>query len=1037
MERISNVAQLEALRESLHAAHDPERPVVRVCLGPGCLALGANKVSRAFQAAIKGKGIKASVQPLIKETGCHGFCSQGTLVNVDPFDLFYVQVKPEDAEEIVENTLLKGQAVERLLYGDNGTRYRSAAEVPFYKMQQKVVLKNVGVTDPLKIEDALMGGAYRSLARVLTGMTPDEVIAAMEASGLRGRGGGGFPTGRKWRFAVENARKNPGPIYVVGNGDEGDPGAFMDRTLMEGDPHAVLEGMAIGAYALGAQQGYIYVRMEYPLAIKHLRIAIEQARALGLLGENILGTGFNFDVRINRGAGAFVCGEETALIASLEGRVGEPIPRPPYPAEKGLWGRPTIINNVETWANVPLIIDKGAGWYASLGVPTSTGTKVFSLVGKVKNSGLIEVPMGITLAQIVEEIGGGVPGQDRFKAVQTGGPSGGCIPYELKDTPVDYDSLRNVGSIMGSGGMIVMDQRDCVVDVARYFLGFLEEESCGKCLPCRLGLKSMQEYLDNFAKGQGSSQDIDDLLSLARAIMKGSLCALGGTAPNPILTSLRYFRDEYLEHIVDKECRALVCKALSPAPCQYACPAGIDVPNYVALIGHGRYEDALNLIREDNPLPSVCGYVCPAPCESKCRRGETDQPIAIRTLKRFVADFVRKHGEEAPPANIYRKEKVAIVGSGPAGLTAAYYLSRDGYPVTVFEALPVLGGMLRVGIPDFRLPREVLEFDIQTIARRGVTFQTNSPIGKDLTLDDLKKQGYQAIFLSMGAHQDIRLGIKGEEQPGVLSGVEFLRQVALDQKVTLGNNLVVIGGGNVAIDAARTALRLGSSVTILYRRSRAEMPAYAHEVAQALDEGVEIRFLTQPVEISGNGKVTGIVCQDMELGEPDSSGRRRPIPVPGSEKVLTVDAVIKAIGQMPEPLKLSISRKTLKLTRWQTIEAHPVNFSTNIRAVFAGGDVVTGPATVVEAVKAGKQVARSINRYLTGEHLEERSPLPLPRMKTDPLEITPEEAAKLKRPEMPERSASDRVKDFSLVELGFTESQCRNEGKRCLRCDLG
>ncbi len=562
MERTSNIGELEALRENLRAAHDPERPAVRICLGPGCLALGANKVSRAFQAAIKAKRIEASVQPLIKETGCHGFCSQGTLVNVDPFNLFYVKVKPADVEEIVETTLAKGQAVERLLYSDNGTKYRSASEVPFYKMQQKVVLKNVGVIDPLKIEDALMAGAYRSLARVLTGITPDEVIATMEASGLRGRGGGGFPTGRKWRLAAENIRKNPGPMYVVGNGDEGDPGAFMDRTLMEGDPHAVLEGMAIGAYALGANQGYIYVRMEYPLAIRHLSIAIEQARALGLLGTNILGTGFNFDIQINRGAGAFVCGEETALIASLEGRVGEPIPRPPYPAEKGLRGRPTIINNVETWANVPLIIEKGADWYAGLGVPNSTGTKIFSLVGKLKNTGMIEVPMGITLGRIVEEIGGGVPGQDRFKAVQTGGPSGGCIPYELKDTPVDYDSLSKVGSIMGSGGMIVMDQRDCVVDVARYFLHFLEEESCGKCLPCRLGLKSMLEFMDKFARGQGSAQDIDDLHSLARAIMKGSLCALGGTAPNPILTTVKYFKDEYLAHVVEHKCPGGVCRDL-------------------------------------------------------------------------------------------------------------------------------------------------------------------------------------------------------------------------------------------------------------------------------------------------------------------------------------------------------------------------------------------------------------------------------------------------------------------------------------------
>ena len=409
----------------------------------------------------------------------------------------------------------------------------------------------------------------------------------VELSGLRGRGGGGFPTGYKWRKAVDNVRSNPGPVYIVGNGDEGDPGAFMDRAIMEGDPHAVLEGMLIGAYAMGAHQGYVYVRTEYPIAVRHLIIAMEQARRLGLLGKNILGTGFDFDLQVNRGAGAFVCGEETALLASIEGRVGEPVTRPPYPAEQGLWNRPTIINNVETWANVPHIIDKGAKWYAGLGVPHSTGTKIFSLVGKVKNSGLVEVPMGITLGRIVEEIGGGVPGQERFKAVQTGGPSGGILPYELKDIPpeeiklsrvglrprgflpsevkelpVDFDSLVQAGSIMGSGGMIVMDDHDCVVDVARYFLRFLEEESCGKCLPCRLGLKGMQEFLDRFARGQGSPEDIDELKSLAQAIVDGALCGLGGTAPNPVLTSISYFRDEYLAHIVDHKCPAGVCRDL-------------------------------------------------------------------------------------------------------------------------------------------------------------------------------------------------------------------------------------------------------------------------------------------------------------------------------------------------------------------------------------------------------------------------------------------------------------------------------------------
>ena len=580
MKKIKNAAELQVLRQRLLAAQDPEQPVVRVCLGPGCLALGAEKVGQAFKSAIRSKKIKAKVQPLIKETGCHGFCSQGTLVSLSPANLFYVRVRPDDVAEIVETSLAQGKTVERLLYQDNGTSYRSAEEIPFYRAQQKIILKKVGVIDPRDINDALLAGAYQSLSKTLTELSPDEVLRTVEVSGLRGRGGGGFPTGYKWRRAVDNARKNPGPVYVIANGEEGDPGAFMDRAIMEGDPHAVLEGMIIGGYALGANQGFLYVRHEYPLAIHHLSIALQQARALGLLGKNILGSGFNFDLQINRGAGAYVCGEETAIIASLEGRVGEPRTRPPFPAQEGLWGRPTIINNVETWANIAHIIERGAEWYTQLGVPQSTGTKIFSLVGKVKNSGLVEVPMGISLTRLVEEIGGGVPGQPRFKAVQTGGPSGGIIPYESKEPftdyhyhpsdsipgrkeiSVDFDSMAQTGSIMGGGGMIVMDDHDCVVDVARYFLNFLQEESCGKCLPCRLGLKGMLEFLDCFTRGQGAPEDIDALESLGRALVDGSLCGLGRAAPNPVLTSIRYFRDEYLAHIVEHKCPAGVCRDL-------------------------------------------------------------------------------------------------------------------------------------------------------------------------------------------------------------------------------------------------------------------------------------------------------------------------------------------------------------------------------------------------------------------------------------------------------------------------------------------
>jgi NADP-reducing hydrogenase subunit HndC len=562
MEPVTQIEGLKSLYQQLNQDRDEKQPVIRVCMGPGCLAQGADKVAAAFKKALKAKDLAIPVVPLIKETGCHGFCKIGPLVSIDPGELFYTRVKPDDIPEIVEKTLVGGEVLERLLYSDNGDRYTQASAIPFYKLQQKIATRNLGLIDPVLLEDALARGAYQAAGKALTSMTPDEVIKEVEASGLRGRGGAGFPTGRKWRSAVSALKKSPGLAYVVCNGDEGDPGAFMDRAIMEGDPHAVLEGMLIGAYAIGANQGFLYVRAEYPIAIKNLARAIDQARSLGLIGKNILGTGFDFDVQINRGAGAFVCGESTALFTSIEGKAGEPRAKYIRSVERGLWSRPTVLNNVESWANIPVIVEKGGGWYAQIGPANSTGTKAFSLVGKVKNVGLIEVPMGVSLSRIVEEIGGGVPGGKPFKAVQTGGPSGGCIPYQLKDVAVDYDSLIRIGSMMGSGGMIVMDETDCVVDVARYFLRFLEDESCGKCLPCRLGLKGMLDFLERFSRGEGTVEEIDELESLAQAIQDGSLCALGGSAPNPVLTTLRYFRDEYVAHIVDKKCPAGVCKAL-------------------------------------------------------------------------------------------------------------------------------------------------------------------------------------------------------------------------------------------------------------------------------------------------------------------------------------------------------------------------------------------------------------------------------------------------------------------------------------------
>ncbi len=562
--RLGSPRDLANLRLEIRLRHDPSRPEIVICHGTGCVANGSPKLTQAFKDALAEAGIDAKVMPGIKKTGCQGFCSRGPLVTIKPKGLFYQQVSASDAAEIVEKTLVKGEIVERLLYKDvkTGKPLPTVDEIPFYNLQSRVVLKNIGKIDPTRIEDYIAAGGYEALARALSSMTPAQVLDEVDASGIRGRGGAGFPTGRKWRGAIAARDKKGGPVYVVVNGDEGDPGAFMDRTVMEGDPHAVLEGLILGAFALGSQSGYLYVRAEYPLAIAHLEMAMAQARELGLLGDNILNSGFSFDARINRGAGAFVCGESTALFTSIEGKAGEPRPKYVRSVEEGLWGCPTVLNNVETWANIPLIIENGADWYKKMGVPKSTGTKVFSLVGKVNNVGLVEVPMGTPLSYIVEEIGGGTPDGRPFKAVQTGGPSGGCIPYEHKDAAVDFDSLTKLGSMMGSGAMIVMDNRDCVVDVARYFLRFLEEESCGKCIPCRLGLTRMREILDDFSKGWGSEKDIDDLVSLAQAVQDSALCALGTSSPNPVLTTLHYFRDEYLAHINQHKCPAGVCKDL-------------------------------------------------------------------------------------------------------------------------------------------------------------------------------------------------------------------------------------------------------------------------------------------------------------------------------------------------------------------------------------------------------------------------------------------------------------------------------------------
>ena len=535
---------------------------VLVCNGTGCIANGSNEVIARFRELGADVSIlSAHDKVTIVPTGCHGFCEQGVLVIIPDFDITYVKVKPEDVEEIVNSHIKDGKPVERLLYTDpkSGNHVHKNEEINFYAKQTRTSLKNCGEINAECLDEAIAAGAYRALAKVLEQNNPDAVIEEIEKSGLRGRGGGGFPTGRKWRFTAAN---RGGKSYVVCNGDEGDPGAFMDRSVMEGDPHKLLEGMAIAGFAIGADEAYIYVRAEYPLAIKRLRIAIKQAEERNLLGKNIMGSGFDFEIHIKEGAGAFVCGEETALIASIEGERGMPRPKPPFPANCGLFGRPTLINNVETLANVPVIIDKGAQWFSSFGTETSKGTKTFALTGEVNNTGLIEVPMGTTLREIVFDIGGGIRNGKKFKAVQIGGPSGGCLTEEHLDLPMDYDNLIKAGAMVGSGGLVVMNEDTCIVEVARFFMHFTQNESCGKCVPCREGTKNMLKILEKIVRGQGEMKDLDTLEELALAVKEGSLCGLGKTAPNPVLSTLKYFRDEYIAHIKDKKCPAGVCSAL-------------------------------------------------------------------------------------------------------------------------------------------------------------------------------------------------------------------------------------------------------------------------------------------------------------------------------------------------------------------------------------------------------------------------------------------------------------------------------------------
>ncbi len=1059
MTRLTSIQELNELRRVLVNAIHPAQLRIVICAGTACQASGASGIVRAAKKYIIGEGLVGKVA--LRITGCHGFCEMGPFVLTEPQMAFYAQVKPEDVARII-TAMLAGKYVEDLLYRDpdSGETYYRRDDIPFFKYQKRDILGLNQKIDPIRIHDYISQAGYQSLAQVLAKRDPAWVVQEVKRSGLRGRGGGGFPTGLKWELLAKQPRT--GGKFLVCNADEGDPGAYMDRSVLEGNPHSILEGMVIGAYGTGATEGIVYVRNEYPLAIKHLTIALQQARQLGLLGENILGTGLSFDLQIVRGAGAFVCGEETALIRSVEGKMGEPRQRPPYPVNQGIDGRPTAINNVETWANIPLLFRVGAAEYAKTGTPNNSGTKIFSLVGKIKNTGLVEVPMGMSIRQIVYDIGGGPVGKARIKAVQTGGPSGGCIPAETFDLPIDYETLAAAGSIMGSGGMIVMDENTCMVDVARYFMNFLKDESCGKCFTCRKGTQRLYEILDDISKGNGTLAHMDLLRELAVVVKDSTMCGLGQTAANPVLSTLRYFAEEYRQHVRDKECQAFVCRDLVGAPCQAACPLDTEAWRYVALLEKGEYEAAYQVIRQANPFPSVCARVCDRQCETRCTLAAGGgQAIGVRALKRFITDRVDPSTYQ--PARAARPgqaaHRVAVVGAGPAGISAAHYLSLQGHQVTLFEAGKEPGGMLISCIPAYRLPREIVRKEMASLLDHNIALRYGRALGRDFTLEELWKDGFEAVFLAIGADKSWRLDLEGEGVRGVYTSMQFLKAFNLQGKELAKGNVGIIGGGNSAVDAARVAIRQKQveSVTLFYRRTCREMPAYAEEVEAAIEEGIQLETLVSPVKIryieaaisegvkvesfvqpiqidTRNGHLAGIKCIRNRLGEMDASNRRKPVAIPGSEFAVFLDTLIAAIGERPD--SDCLATMGLEIDGSGRLRVDPETLAAAHPGVFAGGDLVTGPNTVVEAIAAGKKAASSIDRFLRGQPLKDVPKRKMPSVYLEASAQAGEELEESERVEPATLPGASRRKSFAEVEMSLSAEQAVCEARRCLRCDL-
>ncbi|MDD4990864.1 MAG: FAD-dependent oxidoreductase [Paludibacter sp.] len=1037
--------ELEILMQHSQECITPQTPMLLVGMGTCGIGNGADLVFARLQKHIT--ETKANVK--LKQTGCFGFCAEEPLVTLyqpgKPM-LVYSKVDEKDAVHIADG-LIKGKIYRKKILCridewdfltskvDFGKGYEDIPhwdEIPFFKGQKKIVLRDAGLIDPEEILDYVAVGGYKAFVKTL-GMQPLDVVKEVTEAKLRGRGGAGFPTGIKWDIM---RKAEADQKYIICNADEGDPGAYMNRNEIESEPHAIIEGMLIGAYAMGATEGIAYVRAEYPLAVKRFKLAIEQATKYGLMGENILGSGFNFKIDVVEGAGAFVCGEETALIASIEGKAGRPMPRPPYPAGRGLYGKPTNINNVETWCNIPVIIEKGSDWFRQTGTEKSPGTKVFSLVGKVKNTGLVELPLGSTLEHFIFGIGEGTGTAKKVKAVQTGGPSGGCIPLEYFSTPVDYESLAGLGAIMGSGGMVVMDQDNCMVDIARYFLEFNSAESCGKCTPCREGLAQALAILTKITKGQGTYADIDTLEILSQTIKDTAICGLGQTAPNPILTTLKYFRHEYEEHIREKRCHAGACESLYMALCENSCPLHMNIPGYIELIKEDRLEEAFELTLRDNPIPGTIGRICHFHCQMRCRREQLDEPVSQGEIHRYLADTMYKLGKENDIYNKLIKEKlpttdkqIAIIGAGPAGLTAAYYLVRLGHAVTIYDALPEAGGVVRFGIPQYRLPKSVLQKEVQFIKKLGVQFKFNQRLGENLSFEALKNE-FDAVYLAIGAWKDIDLKIQGENAKGVFAGTEILKEMALGKTLKLGQRVVIIGAGNVAIDAARSIWRLGKEVTVVYRREKGDMPANVAEIFESEAEKINYHFLAAPNEIltDSKGKVKALKVEVMSGGSIDASGRRRPVST-GKFEEIPCDSIILAVGERVDSSHLI--KYGLETTNDGRLIVDQFTFQTSNPKIYAGGDAVTGPSTAAEAMGMARKAAESIDLNLMKEkrfHLlfrefEYKNMIPM----------NPKVSPKNKSEKL---TVKERIGNFQEVEIGYTGEQARNEVERCLRCDV-